>query len=172
MTTYHRYKSENVASYIIGASFGQEKSNLTANITLKKLYYGPRDATCMYWEKKTASWSNEGLTKIKETDEYVVCQTNHFTSFSILMTRDDSFIPKIHKSALEIISMAGCAVSCICLIMTIIGLARFSHIRKLTDSIIHMNFSASLLGALSVFLIFIDFTKHTYFCKAGGRTCT
>ena len=158
-----------MASYIIGVTFGttQTLQNFTANITLKKLYYGPRDATCMYWDKDEQDWSNKGLTKIKETDEYVVCQTNHFTSFSILMTRDDSFIPKIHKSVLEIISMAGCAVSCICLIMTIICLARFSHIRKLTDSIIHMNFSASLLCALLVFLIFIDFTAHPSFCKAG-----
>ena len=138
-----------------------------ANITLKKQYYGPRDAACVYWDKSTESWSRQGLTKIIETDEFVVCQTNHLTSFSILMTRDDSFIPQVHKSVLDIISIAGCIVSCLCLIITVVCLARFSHIRKLTESIIHINFSAALLGALLIFLIFIDFLKYKTLCKAG-----
>ena len=167
-----RYTPTNVASYIIGASFSKEQTNIdlssfVANITLNKLFYGPNNADCMYWDTATQSWSASGMTKIKETDEYVVCQTTHLTSFSVLMTRDDSFIPQTHKTVLDIISVAGCGVSVICLIATVVGLVRFPHIRRLTDSIIHINFSASLFGALLVFLIFIDLTSYGTLCKAG-----
>ena len=109
----------------------------------------------------------QGLTKILETDEYVVCQTNHLTSFSVLMTRDDSFIPKIHKTMLEVISIAGCGVSCVCLLLTVIGLVRFPQIRALTESIIHINFSVALFSALLMFLIFIDMKKYATVCLAG-----
>lgn len=156
--------ADDIASYIIGATFGTKvDKSFKANVTLKKNYYGaPNSAVCRYWDTKHLKWSSTGVRLVAEYPEYIICETTHLTSFAILMTRDDSFIPKIHKTVLEVISLLGCSVSAVCLLLTIIGLLRFPHIRSLTDSIIHVQFSAALLAALIVFLIFIDFTEKKY----------
>ena len=161
----------NTASFILGANFKDTTeldANFKANITLKKLYHGAfNDAQCVFWDTANEEWSTKGVVKIVETDEYVICQTQHLTSFSVLMTRDDSFIPSTHKFILDFISIGGCGVSCVCLLLTIVGLMRFSHIRKMTDSKVHVNFSAALFTALLIFLVFIDLPRGTIACKAG-----
>ena len=167
------FLTSNTASYIIGANVNETSPStlppFIANITLRKLYSGkPHSARCVFWDKAAETWSTEGVVKIRESSTHVTCQTSHLTGFSILMTRDDSFIPSTHEPVLSFLSVAGCLVSSICLVLTVIGLLRFPHIRKTSVSIIHVNFSVSLLGALLVFLIMVDMTQYPAACKAGA----
>ena len=174
-TVYEKntFLTNHVASYILGANIKNSISNtdllppFIANVTLRKLYYGaPNSAECVFWDKESEAWSRDGVKKIQETDTHVICQTSHLTSFTVLMTRDDSFIPNIHNHVLNFLSMFGCAVSSVSLLFTIIGLLRFSEIRNSSESIVHVNFSISLLAALLVFLTMIDKTKQPVVCLA------
>ena len=157
-----------VASHIIGAAITNTPPDFSATITLKKNFYGP-NPQCVFWDTAKGNWSSVGVTIEFRAVEFVVCRTNHLTNFAILMSRDDSFIPKTHKAILNFISIGGCTVSCICLILTIIGLSRFKEVRKLTDSKIHIHFSASLFLSLLIFLVFIDLTDYKIPCLAGDE---
>ena len=46
-----------------------------------------RNATCVYWDYDTKTWSTKGV-KLKITGvDKTVCQSDHLTNFALLMVR-------------------------------------------------------------------------------------
>ncbi|NWW85049.1 AGRG1 protein, partial [Rhynochetos jubatus] len=128
---------------------------------------------CVFWQEdstaSSGSWDSYGCTTAtrgSQTD----CRCNHLTYFAVLMVSSPE-ITYIHRDYLSIITYAGCLISALASISTIIFLYFRSKQRDQTTSMhIHMN----LLGA--IFLLDITFLLSEHLpssnseavCRAGG----
>ncbi|XP_033114086.1 adhesion G-protein coupled receptor G6-like [Anneissia japonica] len=124
---------------------------------------------CVFWDiapnDSEGLWSNEGCTFNGTKDGRVICLCDHLTAFSILV---DFYEPELStfQEVLTVISMVGCIVSIICLIMTI---ATFAFIRPKNVAMkrpqkILINLSVSLLLLYLVFIIGIEKTASRNVC--------
>uniref|UniRef100_A0A8C8RM18 Adhesion G-protein coupled receptor G1 n=1 Tax=Pelusios castaneus TaxID=367368 RepID=A0A8C8RM18_9SAUR len=164
---------------VIGISVGNTSiSDLPRNMVLEFFHDQlPRNVTprCVFWDVSFGSghgsWKSDGC-ETETGNGQTVCHCNHLTFFAVLMM-SSSEIDYDHKQYLTIISCAGCIISAVASLFTIIFF--FCSRRKHRDGTInniyiHMN----LLGA--IFLLDVSFllTEHLASssneaaCKAGA----
>ncbi|XP_044175112.1 adhesion G-protein coupled receptor D1-like isoform X1 [Acropora millepora] len=123
------------------------------------------DKQCSFWDNKKSYWSAEGIKQISSVDsELTVCETNHFTSFAVLVKHRATELSHRDKLALSIITYVGCGVSTVALSITLIV---FLSIESLSADRhkIHMNLVLSLLLAQVLFLAGIRETSNQVVCK-------
>ncbi|KAK2548050.1 Adhesion G protein-coupled receptor L1 [Acropora cervicornis] len=123
------------------------------------------NTSCSFWDNNTSSWSPEGIKLISPVNaELTVCETNHFTSFAVLIKHRDTELSHRDKLALSIITYVGCGVSTVVLAITLIV---FLSIESLSADRhkIHMNLVLSLLLAQVLFLAGIRETSNQVVCK-------
>ncbi|XP_068721983.1 adhesion G protein-coupled receptor L4-like isoform X3 [Montipora capricornis] len=124
-----------------------------------------REKQCSFWDNNEREWSPEGIEEINSSSfESIVCETNHFTSFAVLIKHKDTQISKKDRLALSIITYVGCGVSTVAFIITLIV---FLSIESLSADRhkIHTNLVVSLLLAQVLFLAGIKETSNKVICK-------
>ncbi|XP_060568535.1 uncharacterized protein LOC132727141 isoform X2 [Ruditapes philippinarum] len=139
-----------------------------------QLYNNSLDnARCSFWKESKSEmsqgyWSDEGcrLKKYDKEEEVVVCVCDHLTNFAVLMSPSKHQIEEEHKEALSVISMIGCIVSMICLVLNVAIHAFFWRFIKSVRYIIHMNLSCWLIVAYILFLAGINRTENKGVCIA------
>ena len=148
-----------------------ESSGLQPNLTLS---YSKRNTTltedpqCVFWNfellDSLGGWDNEGCTVTSESQsDVVVCNCNHLTSFSLLMSTD---LPPGAKEALDIITYIGVAISIVSLVVCLIieGLTWKAVTRNTTSFLRHVslvNIAVSLLIADIWFIVGAAITSET-----------
>ncbi|KAJ7381531.1 hypothetical protein OS493_001680, partial [Desmophyllum pertusum] len=137
-----------------------------ALLTFKTSSADDRERQCSFWNNKHGVWSTDGVQELKpnSSSTQTVCQTDHFTSFAILMQHRKIPLSKEDSLALSIITYIGCGVSTAALIITLII---FLSIESLSSERhkIHTNLVVSLLLAHVLFLAGIQETSSKVLCK-------
>ncbi|XP_060594600.1 adhesion G protein-coupled receptor B3-like isoform X1 [Ruditapes philippinarum] len=139
-----------------------------------QLYNNTLDnARCSFWKESKSEtslgyWSDEGcrLKKYDKDEEVVVCVCDHLTNFAVLMSPSTHQIKGEHKEALSIISMIGCIVSMICLVLNVAIHVFFWRFIESVRYIIHVNLSCWLIVAYILFLAGINRTENKDICTA------
>ncbi|KAL9976389.1 hypothetical protein ACROYT_G013687 [Oculina patagonica] len=137
-----------------------------ALLTFKTSSAEDRERQCSFWNFNQSVWSKNGVQELKlnSSSTHTVCQTDHFTSFAILMQPKQIPLSKDDSLALSIITYIGCGVSTAALIITLII---FLSIESLSSERhkIHTNLVVSLLLAHVLFLAGIKETSSKVLCK-------
>ena len=155
---------------IVGAGIGEERHDFADEGVKMTIYTGDsmtdQNALCQYWDMSgaTAGWSSEGMTLIEKTDTYITCESTHLTNFAVLLNPSDTIFTGNQLLALNIITIAGCALSMIGLLLTIIGLSVFKQFRKVLTNKVHIGLALSLLLSYLFLLIGLDQTRYEGSC--------
>ncbi|CAH3161093.1 unnamed protein product [Porites lobata] len=121
---------------------------------------------CSYWNVHKSLWENDGVKEVtaEASSKRTVCQTNHFTSFAVLIQHQNTQNSEKDKLALSIITYIGCGVSTAALAITLIVLLSIESLSSERHKI-HMNLALSLLLAQALFLAGIRKTSNKVLCK-------
>ncbi|KAM7432912.1 hypothetical protein ABFA07_016730 [Porites harrisoni] len=121
---------------------------------------------CSYWNITKSLWANDGVKEVttESSSKRTVCQTNHFTSFAVLIQHQNIQNSEKDKLALSIITYIGCGISTAALAITLIVLLSIESLSSERHKI-HMNLALSLLLAQALFLAGIRKTSNKVLCK-------
>ncbi|XP_072306419.1 uncharacterized protein [Eucyclogobius newberryi] len=152
------------AQVVLVQSKGVDNVTFTFELQNNSLY----SPQCVFWNfslfDNSGGWDDEGCTLVNSSSSSVVCQCNHLTSFSVLMSTFNNF-PDAKKKALAYITYVGVSISIgslvICLIIEAavwkkIRKPRVSYMRHVTI----VNIAVSLLCADIWFLIGAAISKE------------
>ncbi|XP_065905683.1 latrophilin-like protein LAT-2 isoform X2 [Dysidea avara] len=125
-----------------------------------------RTKSCQFYDhnlldlqlNQAGGWSQEGLRlDNSSTDTRITCLTTHLTSFAVLVSVRGTK-PTPADDALSIISYIGCAISlvCLCLSIVILTYVLFRTKDKKNNVFIHLNVCIALALGLIVFVSGIE----------------
>ncbi|XP_033125664.1 adhesion G-protein coupled receptor G6-like [Anneissia japonica] len=119
---------------------------------------------CVFWdfdlENGQGDWSNEGCVYNETSDDRIVCFCDHLTNFAVIMDYSGQAGPTTgFQDALTYISVIGCVISIVCLVITIFTFMYFKHLRGKRPQRILLNLCFSLLFLYLTFVIGIELTK-------------
>ncbi|NWI72981.1 AGRD1 protein, partial [Dryoscopus gambensis] len=115
----------------------------------------------------TGVWSNEGCVRESGDLNHSVCLCNHLTNFAILMQVVPLKLTREHQVALSSITYVGCALSILCLAITLVTFAVLSSVSTIRNQRyhIHANLSFAVLLAQILLLTSFQFSPGTLPCK-------
>ncbi|XP_041936209.1 adhesion G-protein coupled receptor G7-like [Alosa sapidissima] len=122
---------------------------LPMNVSNKSLH----DFACVFWDYSLNDWSTVGCSKANLSTGSLQCTCNHTTNFAVLMSfRED------HKYAetLSVISMVGCSLSILGLILTVIFQIITRKSRKSAPTILLVNICVCMTMFYFLFLFGIE----------------
>ncbi|KAG6448639.1 hypothetical protein O3G_MSEX005616 [Manduca sexta] len=129
---------------------------------------------CAFWhflEDGTGYWSQEGCTFIPSNEEGVLdtCRCDHLTHFAEILIPRTSFSDG-HETALEIISIVGCIMSIIGLIMVGLTAILFRAWRRDFSNKIWLQLCIAVFILVTCFLIvvFANFEELSISCMLVG----
>ncbi|XP_053647572.2 uncharacterized protein [Cherax quadricarinatus] len=166
------FPNYSVNSHIIQATYGGKIiNNLKEPI---KLIFRPsrqgNDTKCVYWDfKKNAGrggWSSEGCWMDEPEGNLTVCYCNHLTCFAQLMNYSDDVFEGIHALVLDIITIIGCCLSIVSLLLVFITFFLFKKWRRPLSNKILVNLSFSVFCSIVIFLAGIDQTWNVILCRS------
>ncbi|XP_071492422.1 uncharacterized protein [Diadema antillarum] len=152
---------------IKGLPAGQEVETvfLERNVTLQDEQVDSR--TCVFWEETSLGgrWSSEGCRREDLPDvDGIRCLCDHLTSFAVLLDISGD----IGHIVLDVLGIIGCAISIICLVITIVTYLSMKKLRTKQPQQILLNLCLALLGLYFVFVIGIDRRYPTAGCVIVG----
>ncbi|XP_071854190.1 uncharacterized protein [Apostichopus japonicus] len=125
-------------------------------------------AQCVFWDFNLGAngggWSNKGCWLVEQTNEFIVCHSDHLTHFAVLM---DFTGHGGESAALDILTKIGCVLSIAGLLITIITFVAFRTLRNSRHRQILINHCISLLLLYIVFLAGID-SNISFVCMASA----
>ncbi|KAE9550338.1 hypothetical protein FO519_006444 [Halicephalobus sp. NKZ332] len=132
---------------------------------------GVDNPRCVYWDTLSDTWSTRGCTLVETKKEYTKCSCTHLTSFAILMDVNANLDMLTGKNAiaLDLITIFGCALSIICLTLTVLVFTLFRSLYNVRHAI-HANLCLCLLIAELLFVLGIDRPEHQNACRGVAIT--
>ncbi|KAI8494032.1 hypothetical protein Bbelb_283790 [Branchiostoma belcheri] len=131
-----------------------------------------REVKCVFWDFDADAWSTEGCESRGENMGRYTCACNHLTNFAIIFdVSGESFGD--HEKPLEVITIVGCVVSIVCLVLTLFSFivtrrdkrrTRTGHAKN--QRLVLINLCVALLATLVIFLAGINRTASPIGCKA------
>ncbi|XP_071853832.1 latrophilin-like protein 1 isoform X2 [Apostichopus japonicus] len=166
-----------IASVVIGISIqvngedvtdlGDEQVEISFNHLDKNL---TGNTTCVFWKTSaksdtTGGWSTGGCRKLHSNQTVTTCGCYHLTNFAILMDVTGAHVElsEGHTLALELLSIIGCSISIVCLLLCVVIFTCFRELRNIRTSI-HRNLCFSLLVAELLFLCGVNLTHLKLVC--------
>ncbi|XP_066055847.1 adhesion G-protein coupled receptor D1 isoform X2 [Chamaea fasciata] len=115
----------------------------------------------------TGVWSDEGCVRESGDLNHSVCLCNHLTNFAILMQVVPLKLTREHQVALSSITYIGCALSILCLTITLVTFAVLSSVSTIRNQRyhIHANLSCAVLLAQVLLLASFQLSPATLPCK-------
>lgn len=111
---------------------------------------------CAFFNETTGLWETGGVTTLSSNSSgYVFCSTSHLTGFAALVSPSATGAAAgIHAQALSTITLVGCIVSMVALVLLITMHAIFVAGQQETPyaSILLLGFAGSLLVSLALFV--------------------
>ncbi|XP_067897602.1 adhesion G-protein coupled receptor G7-like [Heterodontus francisci] len=140
---------------VISGSVSEHPSDLKDSVTItfkNKIIndeFEVKGLECAYWNYTVGQWLTNGLNNgsLNETATHFTCQSDHLTSFAVLMTFQPNSL-----QYLDTISYIGCALSILGLLATIIAPMRMKDYRRSVNGKLQINLSVALLGVYITFL--------------------
>ncbi|XP_069952640.1 uncharacterized protein [Cherax quadricarinatus] len=161
-----------VNSHIIQASFKREiVRDLQYPI---KIYFKPyldgNDTKCVFWDfnknEMRGGWSEEGCKTGGRVGVHHVCLCYHLTSFAQLINYDkNKDFENTHALALDIITIIGCCLSIIGLLLVFTTFFLFKKWRRSLSNKILVNLSFSVFCSVVIFLAGIKQTWNDILCR-------
>jgi len=114
---------------------------------------------CVFWKVNQSDpsegfWSSYGCTVFTSNISHTVCHCNHLTDFAVLFrVSKTKKLPEEHRQALTLISLAGCFISSVCLMITVVVLIVLRKLLRSTRNMLHLNLAVALLLANILFLV-------------------
>ncbi|KAF7642607.1 hypothetical protein LDENG_00255000 [Lucifuga dentata] len=92
-------------------------SSVQITLVFPKDQMNDEKPVCVFWNTTTENWSSEGCTSSSsdENSTSTICQCNHLTSFSVLMSKNVDVLPFLNE-----ITYGGLGVSICCLLLLLI----------------------------------------------------
>ena len=156
-----------IGAFVNDLSHSVDISRAPANFTFYHLQRnGVENPRCVYWDTWSDSWSTKGCTLIETNREYTVCSCNHLTSFAILMDINVNLdmLTGANAIALDLITIIGCALSIVCLFLTVLVFTLFRSLYSVRHAL-HANLCLCLLVAELLFVLGIDRPEHQGTCR-------
>ncbi|XP_022099225.1 adhesion G-protein coupled receptor D1-like [Acanthaster planci] len=154
-----------------GSTTADRVRNVT--MTIAKTEEGAEDdrLICAYWRKLYAnesegSWSEDGLRVVGSNASHVICSSDHLTNFAILVrvVPNKQPLSQTHDTILEVLSIAGGAISVTCLSITLV-LYIWLKVYRSQTLVIHANLAVSILVSQVIFLVGKDAIDNKGVCK-------
>ncbi|XP_078616433.1 adhesion G-protein coupled receptor G7-like [Branchiostoma floridae x Branchiostoma japonicum] len=136
-----------------------------------------KEGRCVFWdfeaEAGQGAWSAEGCERLVEENGRYKCACNHLTNFAVLFNVHGGDFGD-HEKPLEVITVVGCVVSIVCLILTLLSfvLTRKSKRGSRTgrhaknQRLILINLCVALLAILVIFPVGVNKTASPIGCTA------
>ncbi|GMT15542.1 hypothetical protein PFISCL1PPCAC_6839, partial [Pristionchus fissidentatus] len=124
---------------------------------------GVANPRCVFWDTFVSDWSTTGCRLLATNTTTSVCECNHLTSFAILMDITGE-IGEMENTALDVVTVVGCAISIVCLLLSFLVFSCFRSLRGLRSTI-HANLCLTLLLAELVFVLGVGRTKNEVACS-------
>ncbi|XP_066988124.1 uncharacterized protein [Macrobrachium rosenbergii] len=167
------YQNYSVNSHIIMASYkGEVIKDLEepVRILFKPMKTG-NDTKCVYWDfmlnNKRGGWSEKGCTKGERQGQHDVCLCNHLTNFAQLINyNEDSGFEGPHALVLDIITIIGCCLSILGLLLVFATFCVFKKWRRSLSNKILVNLSFSVFCSMVIFLAGINQTWNDQLCRS------
>ncbi|KAI8493085.1 hypothetical protein Bbelb_290890 [Branchiostoma belcheri] len=130
-----------------------------------------RKVKCVFWDFDADAWSTEGCESKGQKMGRYTCACNHLTNFAIIFDVSGEGFGD-HEKPLEVITIVGCVVSIVCLVLTLFSFiitrrdkrrTRTGHAKNQRHAFI--NLCVALLAALVIFLTGINRTASPIGCK-------
>ncbi|XP_064215503.1 latrophilin Cirl isoform X3 [Tribolium castaneum] len=154
-------------SKVISASLGKGRHiqlREPVRLTLRHLQTeNVSNPSCVFWDYTSSAWLEEGCRVEFTNRSHTVCLCDHLTNFAILMDVHAIQLAIPHQIALKIITLVGCIISIVCLILAIITFQLFRGLKS-DRTTIHCNLCICLLIAELIFLIGVDQTENKIVC--------
>ncbi|KAL2298248.1 hypothetical protein Nmel_015235 [Mimus melanotis] len=121
----------------------------------------------------TGLWSNEGCVRLGGDLNHSVCLCNHLTNFAILMQVVPLQLSRGHQVALSSITYIGCALSILCLTITLLTFAVLSSVSTMRTQRyhIHTNLASAVLLAQVLLLASFQLSPATNFMVQKSPSC-
>ncbi|KAM7368262.1 hypothetical protein PAMP_014502 [Pampus punctatissimus] len=145
----NNFPKTETTDYLVSATLvPSNNSSLEIRLSFPKYQLTARTPLCVFWNTVKKEWSNEGCIVKTNDENRTLCECNHLTSFSILMSRGD-----VSNSHLDNITKVGMYMSiCSLVIFLIIESLVWSAVVKTNLS--HLRHTAMV--NIAVFLLLAD----------------
>ena len=77
----------------IDTAAGQELITIKIPVAKPESSCRKVETTCRFWDENKQEWSTEGLFEMERTDDYLICQTLHLSSFAV---STDDIVPEFN----------------------------------------------------------------------------
>ncbi|KAM7395822.1 hypothetical protein PAMA_007214 [Pampus argenteus] len=145
----NNFPTTETTNYLVSATLeNSNDSDLEIRLSFPTRQLTAMTPLCVFWNTTTKEWSNEGCIVKTKDENHTLCECNHLTSFSILMSRGD-----VSNSDLDNITKVGMCMSiCALVIFLIIEFLVWSALVKTNLS--HLRHTAMV--NIAVFLLLAD----------------
>ncbi|XP_071399914.1 adhesion G-protein coupled receptor F3 isoform X2 [Centroberyx affinis] len=154
------------SSLLISATLeGSTDSSVQITLNFPKNEPDREKFFCVFWDPKKNDWSDEGCTLKPSHGNRTLCQCNHLTSFSVLMSKTPVDLPFLDE-----ITYVGLGVSICCLLLfLIIEALVWSSVVKTNLS--HFRHTAMVNISLCLFLADCSFLASSFPNKLSDTWC-
>ncbi|XP_052810434.1 adhesion G protein-coupled receptor L3-like [Mya arenaria] len=158
---------------VLSFSFHRQQ-NRTENVSITFHVFDNelRDPACSFWKTNLSGnsrWSTEGceLEHFDSETGTVSCKCNHLTNFAVLMSpASTTETETVHHRSLGVLSIVGCSISILGLVLTIAIYVYFWRTVHSTRSVLLLNLCTVLVVAYVLFLAGVDYTSQPAVCTS------